>query len=207
MPLTTEDGAAVDIDALTAANQEFARSMAAPPADEPQTPAPPRKVEGATAKRRGRPPGGADKARSAKTATAPGTDTRTPQKASEERAAGIAGLFQIAGAGCLAVGSRSKGSKQGDALICDAVTLAEHGVPIGNACATVAASNPHFAAALDKVLAVGPYGVLVSAVLGVGLQLAANHDLVPDGSMGTKSKKEILAGLESDESGGQGEAV
>jgi hypothetical protein len=196
MPLTTEDGAAVDIDALTAANQEFARSMAAPPADEPQTPAPPRKVEGATAKRRGRPPGGADKARSAKTATAPGTDTRTPQKASEERAAGIAGIVQTGGSLAALLGKNAK--PENEALLADGVTLAMYAQPLGAAVADVADKDARFAKVIDRLCIAGPYSALMGVMFGMGTQLMANHSekKIP----GTMTRAEVLATLdEADE--------
>jgi len=189
MPLMTEDGKAVDVET---ANLEFARAMAAPAADEPLTSPPPRKAEApAEPKRRGRPPA-SEKARSAKTGATPIADTRSPEKAAEDRSSGVQGLVQIGAGALLVMGQRSNS----EPLLCDAVVIAENAAPLGAACAEVAKVNPRFAKALDKILEVGPYGALVTVAFSVGMQVAANHGAVPEGTAGTRTKKEILATLD-----------
>lgn len=61
----------------------------------------------------------------------------------------------------------------------DAAALVVHGDGITSALADLAHEDPRVAAVLERVLAVGPYGALLSACLGLGGQLAVNHGLVP----------------------------
>lgn len=62
----------------------------------------------------------------------------------------------------------------------DAWAIAEHTPPIAEALNNLAHERPEVAAVLDKLLQVGPYGELIAAVMGLGIQLAANHKLLPD---------------------------
>lgn len=76
----------------------------------------------------------------------------------------------------------------------DGFCVAQHTAPISDALADLAVERPEFAAALDRVMAIGPYGALVGAVFGLGIQLAHNHGIVPEAmakSMGATPKKEI----------------
>jgi hypothetical protein len=76
----------------------------------------------------------------------------------------------------------------------DGFCVAQHTAPISNALADLAVERPEFAAALDRVMAVGPYGALVGAVFGLGIQLAHNHGIVPEAmakSMGATPKRDI----------------
>jgi hypothetical protein len=76
----------------------------------------------------------------------------------------------------------------------DGFSVAHHTPPISKAVADLAIERPEVAAALDKVLAVGPYGALIGAVLPLVVQLAHNHDMVPAPmakAMGATPKKDI----------------
>lgn len=76
----------------------------------------------------------------------------------------------------------------------DGFSVAHHTPPISKAVADLAVERPEVAAALDKVLAVGPYGALIGAVLPLVVQLAHNHDMVPAPmakAMGATPKKDI----------------
>jgi hypothetical protein len=56
----------------------------------------------------------------------------------------------------------------------------------------VAEQDPKVARVLDRICAVGPYGALVTAVVGLGAQLAANHGRIAEGTMGTRPKADLL---------------
>jgi hypothetical protein len=191
MPLMTEDGQAISVDE---AQLEFARAMAAPEPDEPAQKAPPRIDHDAPPppRRRGRPPA-AEKPRTRAKTAPPATDHRTPDKAASDRVEAVSGLMQIIGGGCLVVAQRNNDEK----LLADAVVIGEAGRPMGEACASVAATNPKFAAALDKLTSAGPYAALLTVAVGLGSQLAANHDVLPGGAMGTRKRSDILATLET----------
>lgn len=76
----------------------------------------------------------------------------------------------------------------------DGFCVAHHAPPISGAVADLAVERPEVAAALDKVLAVGPYGALIGAVLPLVVQLAHNHGAVPEPmakAMGATPKKDI----------------
>jgi hypothetical protein len=176
--LVTPDGRPVEAEAAEV-NREFARAMAA---DQPEPAAPPRRAPAgppapAEKRGRGRPPK-SERARVAPAAAAgPLSDA--------ERAQGVAGLVQIGSGVCL-LASRAKaktvpdgkgGTRREDnpALKADAITLASNAEQLAAACAETAKHDARFAAVLDKVCAVGPYGALIGAVMGVGTQLIRNH--------------------------------
>lgn len=80
----------------------------------------------------------------------------------------------------------------------DAAAITYHAPPIAEALNDLAAERPEVAAVLDKILAAGPYGALIAAVLPLGLQLAHNHGLLGDGAIvqaGGMPKAEILRQL------------
>jgi hypothetical protein len=61
----------------------------------------------------------------------------------------------------------------------DAAALAIHRPVLAEATNSAAQTNPRLAAALDRVLAVGPYGELIGVATIIGLQIAANHGRIP----------------------------
>jgi hypothetical protein len=78
----------------------------------------------------------------------------------------------------------------------DAAAIAMHAEPIGDAMAETAANDPKFAAILDRILKVGPYGALFAAVSPLALQLFANHGYIPEGFLGTIPKAELEASVQ-----------
>jgi hypothetical protein len=78
----------------------------------------------------------------------------------------------------------------------DAAAIAMHAEPIGDAMAETAANDPKFAAILDRILKVGPYGALFAAVSPLALQLFANHGYIPQGFLGTIPKDELAASVQ-----------
>jgi len=170
--LTTPDGTAVKLD------RDFAAAMAAPESDEPVAPAPPkvdkeapfgRKADGSPRQR----PAGPGRGR--RTTTQPAKQpaaavSETAQEASQRRAEGVQGLMQLGAGLCLALSARG-----GDAFKADAYTLAANSEPFGSACASVAAENPGFAAALDKITQAGPYAALMTIAVPMVTQIVRNH--------------------------------
>lgn len=76
----------------------------------------------------------------------------------------------------------------------DGFVVAHHTPPISKAVADLAVERPEVAAALDKVLAVGPYGALIGAVIPLAVQLAHNHGMIPESmatAMGATPKRDI----------------
>jgi hypothetical protein len=143
---------------------------AGPPAPPPTAPTAPR--------RRGRPPR-AEQARVTK-ATSPALDD-------EARAAGVRGVMQI-GAGITLLAAKATGK---DAFKADAVAIASVADDTSAACVQIAKTDPKFAAALDKVCSVGPYGALITIAAGLGAQIARNHK--PDRKLpGTVHPDELL---------------
>jgi hypothetical protein len=158
MPPTLEtlDGQSVETELpeLTApgdADQAPPPRPAGPPAPPPTAP-----------RRRGRPPR-AEQARVTK-ATSPALDD-------EARAAGVRGVMQI-GAGITLLAGKATGK---DAFKADAVAIASAADDTAAACVQIAKTDPKFAAALDKVCSVGPYGALITIAAGLGAQIARNH--------------------------------
>lgn len=96
----------------------------------------------------------------ASTRKTPGTDYRP----------GLNGLFQMAAAGLML------------ASPVDAVAVMDHSPPIVEALQTTAEAVPAFADALDKILTMGPYGMLIAAILPLAAQVAHNHGWLPEGT-------------------------
>lgn len=95
---------------------------------------------------------------------------------------GVSGLFQIPAAVLTLV----------DPV--DGFCVAQHTPSIATAVADLAVERPEVAAALDRVLAVGPYGALLGAVLPLFFQLGHNHGMIPEPvakAMGATPKKDI----------------
>ena len=97
-------------------------------------------------------------------------------------AEGVRGLLQIPAMGLSLVNP------------VDGFCVAQHTPNIAGAVADLAIERPEVAAALDRVLSVGPYGALIGAVLPLAIQLMHNHGAVPETmatAMGATPKKDI----------------
>lgn len=166
--LETTDGKPVDVAPVDpdAVNAAFNAAMND---DGPDEQAPPRRQPKAQEPAQSKPakrPGRVPKAEQA----------RTTSKASAvlddgQRASGVKGLVQVAAGGVLLASK----AKKSDALRADAVTIASNAEQLADAVVQTAKADAKFAAALDKVLAAGPYAALVSVMVGVGSQIARNH--------------------------------
>ena len=80
----------------------------------------------------------------------------------------------------------------------DAAAVGHHGPQIAEALNEVAKERPEVAAALEKVLSAGPYGLLIAAVVPLGVQIAHNHGLIPEQiavSVGATPKRVIMEQL------------
>lgn len=116
----------------------------------------------------------AEKSRTTASSAAPLTD--------RQRADGVKGLAQLgAGVPLLLAKVAEKNAKdpkakaRADAYKADAVTIANAADDLAGACVEVARADPGFAAALDKVCGIGPYGALISVAFGIGAQCFRNH--------------------------------
>lgn len=126
-----------------------------------------------TAKRKQ--PSGAQR-RKAAAAKAPGVSPPAAKKSAPPRPTkrdyrqGIEGLFQTVALPLAFVpvtGAR------------DAYTIATYAPGVAEALNDLAGQQPAVAAALDKLMAVGPYGALIGALVPMAVQLAHNHNAIP----------------------------
>jgi hypothetical protein len=99
---------------------------------------------------------------------------------------GIMGLMQLP-AGVLAFAGMNKPE-----LAADAATITVYAPGIADALNELAKERPEVAAVLDRVLSVGPYGLVIAAVMPMVLQILANHGVLPAGLMGTVPKEAML---------------
>jgi len=166
--LETPDGTPVSVTPADPAevDRKFAAAMAE---DKPDGTAPPKREPGPAAetaapKRRGRPP------KSERPRIAPAAPAEGPLT-DEQRTAGVKGITQI-GASIALLAGKATGK---DAFKADAVTIASASDDISAAAVQVAHADPKFAVALDKVCQAGPYGALITVMVGVGSQCARNH--------------------------------
>jgi hypothetical protein len=117
----------------------------------------------------------------------PRTAPRAATLDDKARAAGVKGIAQL-GAGLTLLAGKATGN---DALRADAVTVASSADDLADACVQTAKADAKFAAALDRVCAVGPYGALITVAVGVGSQVVRNHR--PGVKIaGTKDPAELL---------------
>lgn len=89
----------------------------------------------------------------------------------------------------------------------DAAAVITHAPPIADALHALALERPEVARVLDTVLAVGPYGAVIAAVLPLVVQLLHNHGVLSTPmavSLGATPKDEILAMLGQVAPGGNG---
>jgi len=83
------------------------------------------------------------------------------------------------------------------ALAKDAAALVIHGGSLAKATNDAAQTNPRIAAALDRMLAVGPYSEIVGVATVIGLQVAANHGKIPaEPRLGIMTEEQLAEQLE-----------
>lgn len=103
---------------------------------------------------------------------------------------GIVGILQVVAAPLAVAGIKSP------ACALDAATITVYAEPLAEAMQQTAEQVPQFAAVLDKVLTVGPYGALLAAAMPLAVQLLANHGVLPEQvatAMGAMSPEELMA--------------
>ncbi len=112
---------------------------------------------------------------------APGTTRqRSTKRDSTNYTESITALFQIPAFSLTLAG------RNNPVYLADAAALMIHGPNVANALNQLAQERPEVAAMLDKVLQVGPYGVLLAAVTPMIVQIMTNHKMVPIGIMGAR---------------------
>jgi hypothetical protein len=96
--------------------------------------------------------------------------------------------------GIMSVAARGiRDERRRTAVQLDAMTLTVHGPALAEALARTAEQNARLAAALDKIVKVGPYGEVIAAVAPIALQIAANHHVVEAGSVpGTMTAEQLV---------------
>lgn len=177
---------------------EAGTSPLAPPMVDPDAPFG-YKVDGTPRKTAaGRRPANGTGARRPRTGApkAPGkraTPSRGAGPARPDYATAISGVFQLMAAGVAMAGRALKMP----ALMADAAAVAVHQAPVAVALGDIAMDNAAFAAVLDKVAVVGPYGALITALIPMGLQLLVNHrgGPVPEemtSTFGVRSREDLL---------------
>lgn len=112
------------------------------------------------------PPGGKKKPATARKKTAPDYEE------------GLNGFVQMAAFGLAVAGDKNP------VLLADSVAVAEHGPNLSAALNAIAQERPEVAAVLDKVLAVGPYGLLIGAIAPLVMQVLSNHGVKMPGVPG-----------------------
>jgi hypothetical protein len=161
--------------------RETEPTTATPPIDmvNPDTEAPyGRRADGTPRAKPGRRPGAQSRPTRTRSTPPPTiADYKTP----------ILGLFQIP-AGALAMAGMRR-----PVFAADAAAITIYSPNIAEALDQLAHERPEVAAVLDRVLQVGPYGVLIAAAAPLVLQLLANHNAVPPGIMGTVPPETLIA--------------
>ena len=199
--LQTPDGQPVSLPEVDKAESKFFGAMAAPSAEEPAHPAPPRidheapygrKTDGTPRKRPagpGRPKADAPRVTSSPPAS---KSAESAADAASRRTEGVTGLMQLVGGGFAVAYSTTRNT----AFLADALAVNDHAPAISAACAEVAANDARFAALIDKLTAAGPYAALIGAVVPLVAQLARNHGVTAAQAMGAVDPDELIATLD-----------
>jgi hypothetical protein len=104
------------------------------------------------------------------------------------RAEGVQGWAQIGAGIAMMLGKATKN----EAYQADAITIASNAGQFADAAVQIAHADAAFAARLDRVCAVGPYGALIAVGVGVVSQCVRNHR--PAAAIpGTVHPSELLA--------------
>lgn len=112
------------------------------------------------------------------------TPRRKKSKNGPDYEEGLNGLFQM-----LAFGLTIPGTKN-PVFAADSAAVSTYGPNISAAINQLALEKPEVASALDRLLAVGPYTVLIAAVAPLMMQIASNHGIsLP----GVPSAEEFMA--------------
>ncbi len=80
----------------------------------------------------------------------------------------------------------------------DAMAVAQHGPNVAEALNDLAQERPEVAMVLQRLLSVGPYGLVIAAVLPLAVQVLHNHDVLPAVAaqrLGAVPKEQLLAEL------------
>lgn len=82
----------------------------------------------------------------------------------------------------------------------DAIAITDHAPNIAEAVQVTADNDPKFAAAMDRILATGPYAALISSTVPLVMQILHNHGQIPGEvvkGMGGRTKAEVERDLMS----------
>lgn len=119
----------------------------------------------------------------------------TPRKpSSTDYRPTILGLLQLPQL-ALGLGAKlAKNEATKEALVLDGMTVGIHAPNIAEALNTTAQTEEKLAAVLDKLSTVGPYSMVVMAILTPAVQCLANHGIVaPNEQMGVLPKDSLIA--------------
>jgi hypothetical protein len=120
-----------------------------------------------------------------------------PKKGRVDYKTGVKGLLQLLSMVPAGLARFAKSPKHQAACMADVVAVQMHADPIAEAIDQTAQNDARLAAALDKVLTIGPYGLIIASVMGLGAQIAANHGAVPAGFMGAAPLEFLLGRLDN----------
>lgn len=104
---------------------------------------------------------------------------------------GIRGLFSIPLAGLALAGMKDP------VYAVDSYVVSQSVDPFAEALNDLAQTQPMVAAALDKALMIGPYGMILGALVSPALQILTNHRKLPAGFMGTRAPEEIMVEMQA----------
>ncbi len=110
---------------------------------------------------------------SGNTTRSTGTRRTTTRKGQKDYRPAVAGLIQMAAFPLTMAGT----AKPEFAL--DGAALIIHAPAVADAIHEIAVNNPEVARVLESLMAVGPYGALIGAVIPLAIQICANHKVLP----------------------------
>jgi hypothetical protein len=120
------------------------------------------------------------------------TSGRTPPPRSPKRVDYRPGVVSLLSLPAGLLGAAGAGLQRPE-LVADAATIMTAAPALAEGVHQLAGQEPRIAAVLDRVLAAGPWGALISAMVPMIAQLAANHGIIRPGMLGTRTRDEMIA--------------
>jgi len=166
-----------------------------------------RKADGTPKAKPGRPSGTPDsnprtRARRRMTAPAPPRRTAKPKAKQQQQGPdyvrGLIGWAQLLAAPMAIAGMRSP------VWALNAAAVTYHARPIAEGAQAAAEQDPRAAAILDKVCKAGPYTALLTPVVALGVQILANHQIIPPqaaSAMGAMTPDELIEAMQDFDDG------
>lgn len=93
------------------------------------------------------------------------------------------------------------------AYLADAATVALAAPGLADAVQFAAEADPRVAAVMDWLMSAGPWGLLITQVVGIGAQITVNHNKLKPGMLGTREPEDLITAFVASRAAANGAAA